>query len=74
MATPINPTTEKLLRGLKARWVTIKSGLLRDRFALAAMQGLLSSGKYEVDDSRIARLAYAQADAMLAARRPDTAG
>jgi len=74
VATPLNPATEKVLRAIKARWVVLKSGLLRDRFALAAMQGLLASGKYEIDEGRIARMSYSHADAMLAARRPDTSG
>lgn len=69
MATPVNPTTEKIIRALKSRWDSIKSGYLRDSFAKSALQGLLTGESTKgVDEHRIARMAYAQADAMMAVR------
>jgi hypothetical protein len=43
---------------------------LRDYFAAKAMQGLLATETFcERDDREIAKFAYGQADAMLAARK-----
>ena len=41
---------------------------LRDRFAMVALQGLLSSQGRTVNPEGLAAMAYEQADAMLAAR------
>jgi len=46
---------------------------LRDKFAMAALQGMISSApmcdRTEVDKKAWARIAYAWADAMIVARR-----
>jgi len=69
MASALNPGTEKILRAIKARWVTIKSRALRDSFARAALQGFIASGRFDpVDEGRLARMSYSAADAMLLAR------
>lgn len=43
---------------------------LRDQFAIAAMQGLLSTGRIK-DRELVASAAYEQADAMIAEREKD---
>jgi hypothetical protein len=42
---------------------------LRDYFAAAAMQGMYSSGEYDMYPREYAVKAYAQADAMMEARK-----
>jgi len=70
VAATINPLTEKIIRAVKNRWAEIKGHYLRDHFARAALTGLLASGRVglDVEEERIARMSYQQADAMLRAR------
>ena len=42
---------------------------LRDHFAISIMNGMLASEKWDVYDSRMAEMAYYQADQMLAQRQ-----
>ncbi len=41
---------------------------LRDRFAMAALTGLLADSNLDTDENSFAKLAYTYADAMLKAR------
>lgn len=56
--------------GEKARLQRVSGMSLRDYFATHAMQGLFAGGKVtgQTSDALVAKWAYAQADAMLAAR------
>lgn len=69
MRSTVHPSTEKILAAIKSRFAELKLRALRDAFAAASLPGLLASSRYAAtDDHRIARDAYALADALIAAR------
>ncbi len=69
MKPALDTDTARALGVLKSRLGDIKLRALRDLFAAAAVHAIANSARYAAaDESRIARDAYALADALIAAR------